>query len=327
MYDIERENLMTDFFKENLSRESIHENRKKYFENFAHAIATLTKQRVDELTTKFGEDKIDIHSENVIQSENLQLKYNRRMKMACVGAKKLIEFFKYEKNIDERLEDYKEIQSKHESEEKVIRHQKIAIEESKVKIRELTEALENVEYFHLTKVNEMKSEKIFLQKIFHELNEQMKSESQKDQKKIELLVTLGRRTQRIFDRKLEKLTKILNIVNLVEKHEKISDLEFDVKIDGNLVNFLREKLMWKTGNVQAENVILKNEMKYLTEKNKEIAGKIVQLNNQEKIYGNCESLGFDQQNFNPSGDSIPIQFANLLPQIADTVKQLRRNNK
>lgn len=320
MYEIEKENLVTDFFKENLCRESTKENRKKYFENFANAIATLTKHRVKELKSKFDDDKIEIHAESVIKSENLQLKYNHRMKMACVGVKKLINFFKYEKSLDECLENYHKILSKHEKEEMVIRDQKIALDELNREIRDLNGNLVNVEYFHLTKVNEMKSEKNFLQKIFHELNDQMKIDTQKDQKKIEFLVSSSQKIFQTFNEKYQKQKKILSLLNLVEKHEKISDLEINTENDGNPGNCQNEILIRKIANVQAENILLKDEMKYLTKKNKEIGEKIIQLNIQEKIHGNCEFLGFDQ-NLSISGEIIPIQHVNLMPQIVNMIKK------
>lgn len=325
MYEIERENLVKDFFDENSLRESMHDEKKLYYENYAHATVTLTKRRLNEMKVNFEEDKIDIHAENVIQSENLQLKYNQRMKMACIETKRLIDFFTYRMSLDDKFEEYEKTLAKHEAVETAIKDQKVALEVAKVKIRSLEDELKNHEFFRLSNGNRVKSEKNFLQKLFHELNEQMKSELAKDQKRIELLVALSNKVQKKFDNKHEKLEKIQNLVNLVRKHERICDFVDLYDDDVGTDDFLEDKLMKKVGRVQATNLMLENEKKYLTEKNMEIAKKIIDVNVLKKVEGNSDFI----QNLSTCpavSSTASIQHADLIPQIRQYLTQLTRNS-
>lgn len=314
MYEIERESLMKDFFAENVFRESIHYERKFYYENYAHAASTLAKNRINEMKLNFEENKIDIQAENTIQNEILQSKHNRRMTIACRHAKKLIEHFKYERSLETEFEDYNEALTKYEVVESDIRKQTIAIEQAKLKIQKLTDEQQNHEFVNSIKITKLKSEKNFLQKLHHELNERIKIDNDQDQKKIERLVMLGRKAQKSIDCKQQQLDKILSLINMVKKYERSYDCddEFDGTDSVDQI-FPNEKLMRKIGKVQATNVIMRKEKIFLSRRNKEIAMQIINLNKLDKVQA---TSALQPELTTCPTNSTPVQHVNLIPQIA-----------
>lgn len=315
-FEVEKEKLVEDFFKENLRREGIKKNDQQYFENYAHASISLTKNKIAECQSKFEEDKIDIYAENVIANEELSEKLSRRRQMAYLSAKKMSDFFKYDLDIDEKFENYDKVLKKHEIEEKTIANQKIGIDESKVKIRNLNDKIRDMEYFSLLKLVELKSERNYLQKLFQQFDKGLQSDAADDQKKIEFLVSCGAKVKKKFDEKYEKLLKIIGLMNVVEKHKKITDFPIDNNERSDKISqydFLVDKIV----AVKAQNIVLKNERKFLIENIHKMKSEMKTKEHDMKVQQNIAILQLNHtHNF-----SATVQHSNLIPQIRECMKK------
>lgn len=290
LYENEREHLISDFFKEENFRDSVHHHRSDYYGNFVNAAVSLTKCRLLEAKEKFIDRKFEIEAASVVDRENAAERAKKRQVIACAEIRSLVNFFNKTLWPKERLEKYQASMKKTIKNETMIEHLEEKNKSSLRTIEKLKNAIKSVELKKLSRTAELKSEYQFLNKLMLQHKEEIANGDLWDKKLIEHLVSVCEETKKYLKKKLEKMELIKTTMRICLKLEKLCDRNFESSED-----FVdpEEFLFKKLSQVEAECVLLRNfKKKYLFE-NEILKSRIEQESHELGVQQNLAMLRLD----------------------------------
>lgn len=318
MYEKERERLISDFFKEATFRDSIHHQRKVGYENYANAVVSMSKCRVNKVNEKLHDRKVDIESSSVIERENSTKKAMMREAITCAEIRNLVINFNKLLWPKKRLDLYSETVQRSAIELSEIETMQETIDNYLKSIAQLNKDINAFNLQKLLGTAQLKTEHSFMNRLVIALKEKIQKEDMRDNDRLYYLVSVCKEAKKNLNSQLEKLKLIQMTMKICLSLEKLSDRSFessDEAFDGP-VNILLRKL----SRVEAECVLLRNFKKNTLLSNENFKARIEQESHDLGVRRNIAMLRLDTS---PSVGTI-AQISNQIHQIKSSVSLHKR---
>lgn len=320
IYEIDREKLVADFFKEAFNRDCLLNERKVSFENYAHATVSLTKSRLYDLNKNFGERKVEIESSSVVIRDFDKERIMKREAIACSEIRNLVNIFNNKLWPKNRYQQYQEALKKTNDAVKMINDLNMKTEDYLKEISTLENQFQKVSRDHLVKSAELKSEHIFMIKLMQKAQEKIKCERSFDHEKLKHLSDICDKTEKIINEKRERAKLIETATKICSKYERISDELDDFESSEDFPKTIEDKFFKKLAKVEADCIMLKNFKASILSQNKNLKIKIKETIHNIKVQQNILMLRLDPS---PALGEI-VQVSHQISQIKAPIKLRKR---
>lgn len=276
MYESDRKELIAYFYEEGLARQALLQQRKLGYENFAHALVSLTKSRIQNSLELFIERNVETEAASIVRRGEFPTQAKKRVSIACWEIRNLVNLFNNQMWPKNRVDEYQNTLKKSVEVDKVIEDLDHKIDSFVKVAAKQDELLQNVDREHMIKTAELKSEQQFMTKMMKQVEEKIRSDKSNDQEKLVQLVVVYEKIKNGLKKNLHKGKALESAMKICIKFEKLSEKLASSVDYGNLspVDAFHKKLSrveaqcvmlrdYKTKTI-ALNANLKNELKEKT---------------------------------------------------------------
>ena len=320
MYEIEREKLVSDFYKEAFSRDRRIYTRRIFYENVAHAEVTAMKSTLSSLNEAFFDHKFVVQSDSVIKREEIMMKAQKIESIACSEMKHLISFFNTQLWPKGRYRQYEKSLKKATECDATVEDLNRKNEESKKIVANLSASLQTCTREQLLKISELKAENQFLLKFANAIEAQITKHKAFDNAKIVALVKSCEKAKKTLSRYVERANKLKSAFEICTKYEKLSDFVVSDESSENSPSQALDSFLKKLATVEAECVMMRTKKSTFLHNNNQLTQKIEIAKHQFEVNQNLRLLRLD---LSPSIGKIG-QISHQIPQISSKIKMLKQ---